>query len=800
MSVEFSVLPSDYVGDAGSTMPVRAELQGGEVQGCPIEETWEDYGVSGVKMTTDMFTIGSVTENADGSVTQSASYDFLTLPSSAVLDKISVVYTQDGNTNAKAGFYEYGNTSAIIVVYEVYANRVSLYWGGIIHTPTRDEYGGEFEVYLTFDNNTVTLTTSVGDSLVCPVQQSSSDIKYVSVRKNTLKSVQMQGQNLPNRCQGELETYNVELFDNLGVSRDTQVVVSEAELVEVLYTTADLPNAYTTLTASVNMDDLNYIYMTTSAHGELFLYGDVPYSKTIYYTVDYSLGGSCELCYAGIKGYTSNISQASTICQIGYSITSAYTDVKIGSVIVGYMPVQESVSSLKMRQQIRLELYLGGEYSIVVTNIQTGDTESFTGAITQEMIDSVGGVESLSPYTYISNGGAGGGSSAILEDLHFSLLVPVGDPKAEYIYDAENMQAVDTGEWKLVADGVDALFDVDITSLKWVSEPVDQVVELDSAVTVEAEVGGGEVISGCPVGETFVNYGVGGEKLIHAYYDFVAYNVVTENEDGSINIRCENDFSLNREDIYVGGEFSFSVRGLREDETWNRIWLFTGKWPIADNGFYIQGKRIKFGAVYVAEFDFSLRPLDVFTFKFTDVLTSNTKLEILIDGELYGTYYADTVGGTVKRINATTYPAVTFVDYYFMGFGYAEECTGEVLASTLELSDPSGAVIDTQTDIVSNYSYTIPSLGLSNRGLWSLRAFTALEEISSEFNLSIDAEDSKVQVQDVFNSPNTVDFTGNPTTGTNRLVTSYTVSITESVKTQDVYTNTTSTINQDIYK
>ncbi len=613
MSVEFSVFPSDYIGDSGSTMPVRAELQGGEVQGCPIGETFYEGG------TTE--------HNFDSLDYYVDTPNYTVLP---VFNQEKIIFNIENGSNGKEAVFKYGFNDTLtranfvvnltshgyaiviargkVVLYIKTDGHIGLDYSGNpdanfdhTHTLTFDITIDHTSAPIILDGVvtndlgvTKVLHTESSDSghiysgaigFSLPTSFNSAQIGSHMEINSVFSSTSTDQLGYDNQCQGELETYNVELFDNLGVSRDTQVVTGG----EVI---SGCPVDKTFMSGSPSFlsdnflqpyDQFNFgesIYNMSTGQNSLFF----PASSIDFFEVKIKINDSHRVAV--------KFSQDATNAGFGWGTWSG----------VPHCTISDNLGTVE-----KLPVSSGDIVTMMFSNnvftLKNGvNTVSYNSPIvldsnTQFLFEDVG---SEMIYMYIT--GQGLPNQCTGEVLS----------KAEYIYDSSNMQAVDTGEWKLVADGVEAPFQVDITSLKWVSEPVDQVVDLDSAVTVEAEISG---------------------------------------------------------------------------ET-----------------------------------------------------------------------------------------------------------------ATLELSDPNGAVVDIQTGITANYSYIVPSLGLSNRGLWSLRAFTDLEEINSEFNLAVNAEESKVQVQDVFNSPNTVDFTGDPITGTNRLVTSYTVSITESVKTQDVYTNTTSTINQDIYK
>ncbi len=502
MSTSFKVLPSNYTGVTGSIMPVRAELQGGEVQGCPIGESFYEGGT-----VAHPFDVNDI-QQLSGSVSVSPYSIVATAPQTSVVrvlplyncaeksfdfemdcDFHGVVYANAmtrmsiNSGGASRGYIEFGRflNDAFVTVYDDSgANTTTIANYSDPHNiKLRHRYddtiGGTCYIDIIIDDTVEKsyIYTSLGNTDWIDISFTLSDQNIITV--NNIKDVRSSG--LPNQCQGELETYNVELFDNLGVSRDTQVVtggeVSGCPIGETFYEGGTVAHPFTagyTLggwsaeTTAITVTDSTVIYDQQQTS----------YKKLVLQLSDQVLASQTST--VNMSGRIDNVSGAVYIpLQGGSSAVDLWClssgEVQIGSVTI--LPAGSNYSSFQYEISVKRGL-TSSEYTI--EQVGSGQNKrSFSGSFPN---GSVGLVDEFIFSAY---------KAKITVDTVY--WVSAGWPnqctgevlgKAEYIYDAPNMQSVDTGEWKLVAEGaVEAPFQVAI-----VTEGANTITQGDTTVEV----------------------------------------------------------------------------------------------------------------------------------------------------------------------------------------------------------------------------------------------------------------------------------------------------------------------------
>ncbi|MCP4338144.1 MAG: hypothetical protein GY799_04500 [Desulfobulbaceae bacterium] len=484
MSTSFKVLPSNYVGVSGSTMPVRAELQGGEVQGCPIGETWQDIGGDGEEFVLDT-TYGSTQGSVTGGTSLLLGYNSQAyIPrfqdSSISHNSFKAVYRGDSETRLIIGDF---------TIFELYIQPTYIrYYAGGNQYIYGDFVGKNIEVVFTRgdvgERDTFTLfCEGVLPRTEFEVNVMAGANAYRDVKISTgggnyaeLYSIEFVGLGYPSQCQGELETYNLELFDNLGVSRDTQVVtggeVQGCPIGETFYEggTSEYPFDLSDWSGG----SIDGGALVAPSGGVVLLYdatGNECSFKSKFRATTAGVGTEFRVRYGA--GYLFGLTASSTGTQTKWQVS-------VGGVVVYTPAIRYPHGNYTLdvdckcvysvdRWMVSFHVVVGGVYSddIKMDNV--------------EFIIPSG---ELARFTYSARPSMGG--NVYVDDLK---VVGLGLPnqctgettsKAEYIYDAENMQAVDTGEWKLVADGaVEAPFQVAI-----VTEGANTITQGDTTVEV----------------------------------------------------------------------------------------------------------------------------------------------------------------------------------------------------------------------------------------------------------------------------------------------------------------------------
>ncbi len=470
MSTSFKVLPSNYTGVTGSTMPVRAELQGGEVQGCPVGESFYSKGVghdgepftNGDLVQSDLttpfepFTITAEGYIGNAAVTESicrfkpVSYDgespftvSVEFDIKSNIDTFSFTDFFFDNMQSLSGvdlimdgstaFFKLANSSAITRQTPSHPE-----WFGqdISVSAKHTHYGlGARRIEYLFSGGGITESLFVEYTSISDISYP-FNISYWVGRSLIVKSVLIVGQGLPNQCQGELETYNVELFDNLGVSRDTQVVTGGEvqgcpigeQVLEPPFQNSDflqdvepnedgvvVTNTLLQLVAS-GVSDVKSIKNTSSIE-----IGDYIPNETEAYSVYFD----------GIKLFAILVNSG------GVDDFKVYGGV---GVALGDVPVPSHTEVTFISDLVAVGGVLTGEVSIVVggnasvATVTSPIVMSGVGVFGLQVWNRTDGLTCSMFDTYVVGNGFRGECTGETTG------------KASYIYDAPNMQSVDTGE------------------------------------------------------------------------------------------------------------------------------------------------------------------------------------------------------------------------------------------------------------------------------------------------------------------------------------------------------------------